>query len=139
MPPVQPAYQWDYDQVDLVTRYLAPAPEVGTPNHETFGSMLMEGIFTEPHLFSDFLKYLNQYGLFDINSPATDLYVMHYNELNKQGYNLEVFSDDNVKDTLDKVWWATINLLPTLHRLFRHLKTLNLPIFRGIFPTSGLP
>ncbi len=66
------------------------------------GSMLMEGIFTKPYLFSDFTNYLNQYGLFDINSSATDLYVVHYNELNKQGHNLEIFSDRI--HSLDKVW-----------------------------------
>ncbi len=76
------------------------------------GSMLMEGIFTEPHLFSNFMKYLNQYGLFDINSPATDRYVVHYHELNEQGHNLEVFSDDNVKDTLDKVWVGVPEISP---------------------------
>jgi hypothetical protein len=65
--------------------------------------MLMEGIFTKPYLFAEFTKYLNQYGLFDLNSPATDRYVVHYNELNEQGHNLERFSD-RVTDLLDKVW-----------------------------------
>lgn len=66
------------------------------------GSMLKEGIFKKPHLFSDFKKNLNQYGLFDINSPITDLYANYYNKLTRQGEVLEIFSD--VMHQLDKIW-----------------------------------
>ncbi len=76
------------------------------------GSMLLEGIFTKPYLFSDFTTALNQYGLFDINSPATDWYVVHYNELTEQRHNLEVFSDDRFKGSLYKVWVGIPEISP---------------------------
>jgi len=66
------------------------------------GSILMEGIFSKPYLFSGFTKYINKYGLFDINSQITDIYIDHYINLNKQGYSLEIFSDST--HLLDKVW-----------------------------------
>ncbi|MEK8020231.1 MAG: hypothetical protein VSS75_025445 [Candidatus Parabeggiatoa sp.] len=64
------------------------------------GSMLREGIFTKPHLFSEFKTHLNQYGLFEINSQITDLYVKYYKKLSTQGEILENFSDRR----LDKIW-----------------------------------
>lgn len=66
------------------------------------GSMLREGIFTKPHLFIEFKNKLNKYGLFDINSQVSDLYVEHYSNLSAQGHVLEDFS--NVMSSLDKIW-----------------------------------
>jgi hypothetical protein len=66
------------------------------------GSMLKEGLFKKPHSFSDFKNKLNQYGLFDKNSPITDLYTNYYNKLTTQGEILEIFS--YVIHRLDKIW-----------------------------------
>jgi hypothetical protein len=65
------------------------------------GSMLLEGVFTKPDAFSNFINYLNQYGLFEINSPLTDLYIKDY-VLKEQPHNLEIFSER--MDSLYKTW-----------------------------------
>jgi hypothetical protein len=65
------------------------------------GSMLLEGIFTKPDIFSNFISSLNQYGLFNINSPLTDLYIKDY-IVKEQLHNLEIFSDHI--DSLYKAW-----------------------------------
>lgn len=62
------------------------------------GSMILAGIFTKPELFSDFTKHLNQYGLFQISSPVVDSYISHYFQLNEEGYNLETFTNENLKE-----------------------------------------
>lgn len=67
-------------------------------------SMLLEGIFTKPALFSDFTKHLNQYGLFDINSPIVDSYIAHYNRLNREGHNMEIFHRGDIDMVLERVW-----------------------------------
>ncbi len=52
-------------------------------------SLLLDGIYYHSELFTDFSRYLNQYGLFDINSPIAKPYSEYYSELYKQGYDLE--------------------------------------------------
>ena len=68
-------------------------------------SMLIEGIFNKPEWFADFIKHLNQYGLFDINNPIVYEYINFYNQLLEQGYCLEKFpKNDDGKLILDVIW-----------------------------------
>lgn len=74
---------------------------------EDIGSLLVEGIYKHPSLFMGFIPYLNQYGLFDINSPISDTYIEYYHQLLEATAAediLEPFAYECFRRDFDEVW-----------------------------------
>jgi hypothetical protein len=65
-----------------------------------YGSLIREGIFANPCLFSEYLGNLNRDGLFDLDSGRIDSYVHTYIEL-APANNLEPI--DEAKEYLDRI------------------------------------
>ncbi|ALG68939.1 hypothetical protein [Beggiatoa leptomitoformis] len=76
---------------------------------EDVDTMLIEGIYRHPSLFMGFVPYLNQYGLFDINTPVSDAYIEYYYQLLEATREEDIlepfpFCIDGVRAYVDKVW-----------------------------------
>lgn len=71
-------------EVDLEIKWLGMDISAGWST-----SLIWDGIYHHPELFSDFSCYLNQYGIFDINDAIAKRYSEYYIQLYNQGYDLE--------------------------------------------------
>ena len=65
-----------------------------------YGSLLREGIFSKPEVFSTFINAINEHGLFNEDSKLINYYIEHYINISK-AHNLEKI-DRNIA-ALDRI------------------------------------
>jgi hypothetical protein len=72
-----------------------------------YGSLIREGIFRRPDLFTDYLDKLNKNGLFSLRSPLIDKYIDTYTEL---AHNNTLEPIDGAREYLDCIGVGRIEL-----------------------------
>lgn len=72
-----------------------------------YGSLIREGLFVKPNLFSSYLDHLNKNVLFDLDSQVIDEYIKSYIECAKNN-NLEYI--DGAESELEEITIGRINI-----------------------------